>query len=157
MERFPVTPAGYAKLQKEIEHIKSVERPRNIKALEEARAHGDLSENADYDAAKNEQGLIEARLNQAEDRLARAEVIDPKSFTGPQIMFGATVHLEDLESGDEVTYQILGPYEADIKQKIISLESPIGKALIGKAEGDEVVVHTPNGPRQFGVHKVEYR
>jgi transcription elongation factor GreA len=157
MERFPVTPQGHARLVKEIEQIKSVERPRNIKALEEARAHGDLSENADYDAAKNEQGLIEARLNLAEDRLARAEIIDPKSLTGTVVMFGATVTLVDLDSGDEVVYQVLGPYEADAKKRIISLESPIGKALIAKQEGDEVVVQTPNGPREFGIHKVVYK
>lgn len=157
MERFPITPQGHARLLKEIENIKGIERPRNIKALEEARAHGDLSENADYDAAKNEQGLIEARLNLAEDRLARAEVIDPKTLTGPTVMFGAIVTLVDLDSGDEVVYQVLGPYEADIKKRIISLESPIGKALIGKQEGEEVIVQTPNGPREFGIHKVLYK
>ncbi len=157
MDRFPITPEGYTRLQKEIEQIKSVERPRNIKALEEARSHGDLSENADYDAAKNEQGLIEARLNQAEDRLARAEIIDPKKLSGPTVMFGATVTLVDLETNDEIIYQILSPFEADPKKRIISLESPIGKALIGKSEGEEVVVQTPNGAREFGIHKVEYR
>lgn len=157
MERFPITPAGYEKLIKEIENIKHVDRPRNIKAIEEARGHGDLSENADYDAAKNEQGLIEARLKLAEDRLARAEVIDPKALSGTQIMFGAIVSLVDSDTGDELTYQVLGPYEADVKKRIISLESPIGKALIGKNEGDEVVVQTPNGPREFGILKVVYK
>ena len=157
IEREPMTPAGYKRLVEEIERIKSVERPENIKALEEARAHGDLSENADYDAAKNNQGLIGARLKLAEDKLARAEVIDPKTLSGPTVMFGATVHLVDVETNDEVTYQILGAYEADIKKRIISLESPIGKALIGKQEGDEVVVQTPNGPKTFGIQSVQYK
>lgn len=156
-ERETMTPLGYKRLLDEIEHIKSVERPENIRALEEARAHGDLSENADYDAAKNAQGLISARLKLAEDRLARAEIIDPKTLKGPGIMFGATVVLVDLETDDEIRYQILGAYEADIKKRIISLESPIGKALIGKQEGDEVIVQTPGGRKTFAIQSVEYK
>jgi transcription elongation factor GreA len=152
-----MTPAGYQRLLSEIERIKSVERPENIRAIEEARAHGDLSENADYDAAKNNQGLISARLKMAEDRLARAEVIDPKTLSGPSVMFGATVTLADLETNEEITYQILGAYEADIKKKIISLESPIGRALIGKQEGDEVTVQTPSGSRTFGIQQIIYK
>lgn len=141
---------------KEIEQIKNVERPRNIKAIEEARGHGDLSENADYDAAKQEQGLIQARLAMAEDRLARAEVIDPKTLSGPQVMFGATVSLIDLETDESVRYQLVSAYEADLKFQKISIESPIGKALIGRQEGDEVVVQTPQGKREFAIQKVEY-
>ncbi len=157
LEREPMTPEGHQRLLKEIEHIKSVERPNNIKAIEEARGHGDLSENADYDAAKNEQGLIAARLAVCEDLLARAEVIDPKTLSGPRIMFGASVTLIDLENDDEVKYRLVGSYEADMKNRSISIESPIGKALIGKQEGDEVVVQTPNGAREFGIQKVEYK
>ena len=157
VKREPMTPEGYERLLKEIENIKTVERPRNIKALEEARAHGDLSENADYDAAKNEQGLIAAKLAQAEDRLARAEVIDPKTLSGSTIMFGATVTLIDIETEETIKYKILGAYEADMKNRTISLDSPIGKALIGKSEGDEVGVSTPNGLREFSIQKVEYK
>lgn len=157
MEREPMTPQGYQRLLKEIEHIKSVEKPDNIRAIEEARGHGDLSENADYDAAKQAQGLINARLKLLEDKLARAEVIDPKTLSGNSVTFGATVLLVDLDTNDEVTYRILGAYEADAKAGIISLDSPIGKSLIGKQEGDEVIVRTPNGARTFGIQKVEYR
>ncbi|MDB5037528.1 MAG: greA [Bacteriovoracaceae bacterium] len=157
VEREPMTPAGYKRLVEEIERIKSIERPENIKALEEARAHGDLSENADYDAAKNNQGMIGARLKIAEDKLARAEIIDPATLSGTTIMFGAKVNLVDIETNDEVTYQILGTYEADIKKRIISLDSPIGRAMIGKQEGDEVVVQTPSGPKTFAVQQVQYK
>ena len=155
--REPMTPEGYEKLQREIEQIKSVERPRNIKAIEEARAHGDLSENADYDAAKNEQGLIQARLKLAEDKLSRAEVIDPKTLSGRTVMFGATVTLIDVETEDKVTYKLVGSHEADLKHKSISIESPIGKSLIGKSEGDEVAVKTPGGSREFSIQSVVYK
>jgi transcription elongation factor GreA len=157
IEREPMTPAGYERLQKELEQLKSVDRPRNILAIEEARGHGDLSENADYDAAKNEQGLIAAKLADLESRLGRAEVIDPKSLSGSQVMFGATVTLIDVETDEKVTYKLVGSYEADIKQKTISIESPIGKSLIGKSEGDEVNVKTPGGFREFSIQKVEYK
>ncbi len=152
-----MTPKGYERLLKEIEVIKTVERPKNVLAIEEARGHGDLSENGDYDAAKNEQGLIAARLALAEDKLARAEVIDPKTLSGPTVMFGASVTLEDLDTGEEVRYMLVGSFEADPKKNLISIESPIGKALIGKSEGDEVTVKTPNGSRNFGIQAVEYK
>lgn len=157
MKREPMTAEGYARLVKEIEHIKQVERPNNIRAIEEARSHGDLSENADYDAAKNEQGFIAARLGSAEDLLGRAEIIDLKTLTGPTVMFGATVTMADSETGDELKYKLLGSYEADAKKNIISIESPIGKALIGKQEGDDVVVQTPGGAREFVIQNVEYK
>lgn len=156
MKREPMTPAGFSRLQKEIDQIKHTDRPANIKAIEEARSHGDLSENADYDAAKNEQGLIAGRLASLEDLLARAEVIDPKSLSGSNIMFGATVTLSDGNTGDEITYKILGSYEADPNKKIISIDSPIGKALIGRQEGDEVSVQAPGGARQFIIEQVRY-
>jgi len=155
--REPITPQGFARLQKELEHIKTVDRPRNIAAIEEARGHGDLSENADYDAAKQEQGLIQARLGSLEDRLARSEVVDPATLKGPQIMFGATVTLVDTDTEDEVRYSLVSTYEADAKKKLVSIESPVGKSLIGKEEGDEVVVQTPSGSKTFAVTKVEYK
>lgn len=151
-----MTPQGLERLQKEIEQIKHVDRPNNIKAIEEARGHGDLSENADYDAAKNEQGLIQARLIHLEDILARVEVIDPKTLSGPVVMFGATVNLIDTETDDEVKYQLVSSFEADVKKNLISIESPIGRALIGKEEGDEVSVQTPSGARTFAIVKVQY-
>jgi len=152
----PITPKGYERLVAEIRHIKTVERPANIKAIEEARLQGDLSENADYQYAKNHQGLIAARLNNCESILARAEVIDPSKFSGPEIVFGAQVRLADIDSGEEVTYRILGSYEADVKKGIISVESPIGKALIGRSEGDEVKVKTPKGDKEFEILSVSY-
>ncbi len=152
-----MTPKGYEKLQKELEHIKHVERPNNIKAIEEARGHGDLSENADYDAAKQEQGLINARMLQLEDILARAEVIDPKSLSDSRVMFGATVSVVDTETEQEFKYQLVSSHESDAKQNLISIDSPIGKALINKEEGDEVVVATPSGGRTFAITKIEYR
>lgn len=152
-----MTPEGYEKLKQEIEHIKSVERPANIKAIEEARGHGDLSENADYDAAKNEQGLINARLQQAESLVSRAEIIDPKTLSGDSVMFGATVTLVDLKTDEKMVYKIVGTMEADIKQNTISFNSPIAKSLIGKQVGEEVLVKTPSGAREFGIEKIEYK
>jgi transcription elongation factor GreA len=154
--REPITPEGHARLTKEIEHIKFVERPANIKAIEEARSHGDLSENAEYSAAREEQGLIAARLAKYEDLLARAEVIDPKAYKGQDIVFGATVDLVDIETDDEHRYQIVGTYEADPSKGRISVDSPIAKSLIGKSEGEEVRVRTPRGERNLAITKVRY-
>jgi transcription elongation factor GreA len=156
MKREPITPKGHDRLVKEIEQIKHVDRPANIKAIEEARGHGDLSENADYDAAKQEQGLLQARLLAAEDRLARSEIVDPKTLSGTTIMFGATVNMVDTETDEEFKYQLVSSYEADAKIGLISIESPIGKALIGKEEGDEVIVQTPSGSRSFAVTKIQF-
>lgn len=152
----PMTPTGYERLVKEIEQIKSVERPENIKAIEEARGHGDLSENAEYHAAKEEQSILAARLAKCEDLLTRADVIDPSQFKGPDIVFGAKVTLEDVETSEQVVYRLVGSYEADYKEGSISIESPVGKALIGKKEGDEVRVKTPKGFREFAILSVEY-
>ncbi|TVQ76630.1 MAG: transcription elongation factor GreA [Bradymonadales bacterium] len=152
----PMTPQGHEKLVKELEHLKFVERPANIKAIEEARALGDLSENAEYQYAKDEQGMIAGKLARCEDLLARAEIIDPTKFEGPQIVFGASVKVADQESGEELTYRLLGSYEADVKLGSISIESPIGKALIGRSEGDEVRVRTPKGERNFVILEVSY-
>lgn len=156
-QKEPITPEGYKKLEKEIDRLKNVERPANIKAIEEARAHGDLSENAEYHAAKEEQGLIAARLAKYEDLYARAEVIDPAKYDGEDIVFGASVGLVDTETEEETTYKIVGVYEADIKNGTISIESPIAKGLIGRTAGDEVSIKTPKGLRSFEIVSVEYK
>lgn len=155
--REPMTPEGHQKLSKEIEHIKTVERPNNIQALEEARGHGDLTENADYEAAKNHQELITSRLVALENRYARAEVIDPKTLSGDAVMFGATVTLINMNTDQQITYKIVGSYEADHKNHTISFDSPMGKAIIGKRQGDEVVVNAPGGSKEFAIVKVEYK
>ena len=156
MDRVPMTPAGYAALKAELKKIKTEDRPRNIQAIEEARDHGDLSENAEYDAAKNEQGLIEARLREVEDRIARAQVIDPSTLSGDRVVFGATIDLEDMNSGETFTYRIVGEDEADLTDGRISVTSPVARALIGTEEGDEVSVSVPGGLRQLGVLGVRF-
>ena len=155
-KREPITREGYEKLVKEIDRIKHVERPANIKAIEEARSHGDLSENAEYEAAKNEQGLIESRLARCEDLLARAEVIDLGAYDGDDIVFGASVELVYMESDEKLSYRLVGTYEADIKAGSISIESPVGKALVGRRVGDEVKVKTPKGERELAIVSVKY-
>lgn len=134
-----------------------VDRPENVRAIEEARAHGDLSENAEYDYAKDQQGMIDAKIRDLEGRLALAEVIDPSALEGDRVMFGATVSLEDVDTDEELTYQIVGTFEADIKQGKISVESPIGRALMGKEADDEVVINVPKGRRTVVVTDVEYK
>ncbi len=156
MEKFPITVEGYARLEEEIKNLKTVERPAVIKAISEAREHGDLSENAEYSAAREKQSFIEGRLTDLEDKLSRAEIIDISTISGDTVKFGAKVHLVDESSDEEVTYQIVGDYEADIKQGLLSIQAPISRALIGKAEGDTVEVHTPNGRRGYEILKVEY-
>jgi len=154
--REPITPRGYEKLQKELDQLKNVDRPANIKAIEEARAHGDLSENAEYHAARDEQGMIAAKIAKFEDIFARAEVIDSKNYDGTDIVFGACVELVDQETDEKLKYQIVGTYEADLKAGTISVESPIAKALIGRTEGDEVRVKTPKGFRELVITSVKY-
>lgn len=157
MQRIPMTPQGYAKLQEDIKHMKTVERPRCIQALAEARSHGDLSENAEYDAAKHAQSLLEGRIKDYEARLSLAEVIDPASHAGSdKIVFGATVELEDTEEGKSVVYQIVGELEADVKQGKISITSPIARALVGKTNGDSVVVQAPGGKKEYDIVDVRY-
>ncbi|HTL12427.1 MAG TPA: transcription elongation factor GreA [Bdellovibrionota bacterium] len=155
-EKVPMTLLGKKTLEDELKRLKTVERPAVVKAIEVARAHGDISENADYDAAKERQGFIEGRIMEINDKLARAQVIDPTSIKSSSIVFGATVVLSDEESGEEVTYQIVGVDEADIKQGKVGVTSPIARALIGKAEGDEVAVHAPKGIRRYEVLQVRY-
>jgi transcription elongation factor GreA len=156
MEKFPMTAAGHAALQAEIKHLKSVERPRIIKAITEARAHGDLSENAEYHAAKEQQGMTEARVADLEDKLSRAEIIDVSKLSGDTIVFGATVVLVDEDTDEKSTYQIVGELEADVKQGRLSITSPIARALIGKTKGDSVEVATPGGGKSYEILKVKF-
>ena len=157
MRRYPVTPEGQKRLRKELRRLIEVERPAVIEAIEVARAHGDLSENAEYDYAKDKQGMIEAKIRDLEAKLGMAEVIDPSDLSGDKVMFGATVTLEDLDTEEEMTYKLLGSLEADIKQGIISIESPIGRALLGKEVDDEVVIAVPRGKRTVTITDVEYK
>jgi len=157
MTRVLLTADGAEKLRQELKRLKSVERPRVIEAIAEARAHGDLSENAEFDAAKDQQGFIEGRISELENQLSRAEVIDPaKLNAGGKVVFGAWVDLYDVAEDGEVVYQIVGELEADLDNKQISVTSPIGRALIGKHEGDEVEVETPGGTRVYEIVKVRY-
>jgi transcription elongation factor GreA len=156
-EKFPMTPAGYASMKAHLKRLKDVDRIANSRAIEVARGHGDLSENADYSAAKEEQGLIEAKIRELEAKSAMAEVIDPTKLSGTTVKFGATVTIEDSESGDQTTYVIVGEHEADIKRGRISIGAPVARALIGKDIGDTVVVQSPKGKREFEVTKVEWR
>lgn len=157
MERVPMTIAGFKSLEDELQRLKAVERPRIIAAISEARAHGDLSENAEYHAAKEQQGLNEARVAEIEDKLSRAEVIDTSKLSGDTIKFGATVSLSDEDSGEKVKYTIVGDVEANLREGKISLSSPIARALIGKTKGESVEVTTPKGSRSFEVLKIEWK
>ena len=150
-QRAPMTRTGYEKLEGELKRLKSVERPKIVKEIEEARALGDLSENAEYHAAKERQGHIEGRIAMLEDKLARAQVIDPSGQDGDSVRFGATVVLEDADSGAQLTYTILGEDEADVAQGQISITSPVARALLGKEVGDAVTVHVPKGTRELEI------
>ena len=149
MKQVPITKRGYEALKQELEHLKSVERPKNIVAIEEARAHGDLSENAEFDAAKERQGFLDARINELEFKLGNAEVIDPGTLPKDKAVFGTTVVLENVDSGEEATYQLVGPDESDIKQGRISVTSPLGEAIVGKRLGDEIIISAPGGRRHY--------
>jgi transcription elongation factor GreA len=156
MEKVPMTAAGHAAMMNEVKHLKSVERPRIVKAIEEARSHGDLSENAEYHSAKEQQGWIEARVAELEDKLSRAEVIDVTRLSGKNVKFGATVTVIDEDTDEESKYQIVGEFEADVKSGKISISSPIARALIGKQEGDSVEVMTPGGGKSYEIVKVRF-
>ena len=152
-----MTVEGAERLKAELQRLKSVERPAVIQALAEARSHGDLSENADYDAAKERQGFLEGRISEVESKLAHAQVIDPSAVEADvRVVFGSTVEIEDLENGTRTSYQIVGDDEADIKASKISVNSPIARALIGKSEGDTAEVQAPGGLRSFEVVGVRY-
>ena len=157
MAKVPMTIAGAERLKVELHRLRTTERPSVIQALAEARSHGDLSEKADYDAAKERQGFIEGRIAEVESKLANAQVIDPASIDADgRVVFGATVDLEDAGSGEKVTYQIVGDDEADIKHGKISVSSPIARALIGRSEGDTADVQAPGGVRHYDVLAVRY-
>ncbi len=151
-----MTLGGVAKLKQELKQLKTVERSKNVRDIEEARAHGDLSENAEYHAAKDKQGQIEGRTRFIEDIIARAEVIDVRKFSGDQVKFGATVTLSDEETGNQVKYRIVGEFEADLKQRRVSVTSPIARALIGREVGDAVQVQAPGGAREYEILSVEF-
>jgi transcription elongation factor GreA len=157
VDKVPMTVEGHAELEKELQHRKSVERPRIIQAIAEARAHGDLSENAEYHAAKESQGLNEARVSDLEDKLSRADVIDVSKLSGDRVVFGATVELIDDDTEEEVTYKIVGEYEADVKAGKVSVTSPIARALIGKRVGDVAEVNTPRGSKSYEVMKISFQ
>ncbi len=151
-----MTRAGYERLLEEIKELKSVERPAVIRAIAEAREHGDLSENAEYHAARERQGFIEGRLAEIEDKISRAEVIDVSKLTGDMVKFGATVTLADEDTDEEITYQIVGQDESDIKEGRLSIGAPLARGLIGKSEGEVVEVVTPNGSRSYEIVGIKF-
>lgn len=153
-----MTPTGYAALKEELKQLKTVERPKTAEEIEEARAHGDLKENAEYHAAREKQSFIEGRIGEIESKLALAEVIDPSALSGDKVMFGATITLLDVESDEETTYQIVGHDEADVKAKRISINAPLARICLGRHEGDEVTLKRPkSGDRTYEISKVDYR
>ncbi|WP_135211362.1 transcription elongation factor GreA [Vitreimonas flagellata] len=156
MEKIPMTAEGYAALDAELKRLKTEERPSVIQAIAEARAHGDLSENAEYHAAKDRQAFIETRVAEIEDKIARSQIIDVSKLSGKQIKFGATVNLIDEDSGAKSKYKIVGEDESDVSQGKISVTSPIARALIGKEEGDVIEVMAPGGAKSYEIVKVKY-
>ena len=157
MQKIPMTADGYARLEEELRHLKSVERPAVIRAIAEARDHGDLSENAEYHAARERQSFIEGRLSELEDKISRADVIDVAKLSGKQVKFGATVTLVDEDTDEKTAYQLVGQDEADIKTKRLSITSPLARALIGKQTGDSIEVTTPRGSKAYEIIRVRYR
>jgi transcription elongation factor GreA len=157
IEKVPMTLAGFERLSEEVKRLKGVERPAVIKAIAEARGHGDLSENAEYHAAREKQSFIEGRLLEIEDRLSRADVIDVSKLSGDTVRFGAIVTLVDEDTNQEATYQIVGVDEANLEKGLISVSSPLGRALIGKPEGESVEVAAPAGPKAYEILKVRFK
>lgn len=149
MDRIPVTRQGFEALRKELQNLKKFERPQNIKAIEEARAHGDLSENAEYAAAKDRQGFIEGRINELEFKLANIDIIETDKLPKDRAVFGSKVVLENIETGEDVSYQLVGPDESDIENGRISVSSPLGKAILGRKPGDELSLEVPGGRRSY--------
>ncbi len=156
MSSVPMTPQGKAKLEEELRHLKLVERPRIIQQIAEARAHGDLSENAEYDAAKEKQSFAEGRIKEIEDKIARAQVVDPKEIRTDRIVFGAKVELLDVDLDEKKTYQIVGVDEADVREGRLSIESPVARQLLNKTAGDTVTVRVPKGTTEYEVLSVKY-
>ena len=155
-DRVPMTPRGYRALRDELKHIKEFDRPKNVQDIEEARAHGDLRENAEFSAAKERQAFLEGRMREIEGLMAMSDVIDPSKLSGTRVVFGATVKLADLESGDETTYSIVGDYEADIRLNRLAISAPLTRALIGREEGDTVVLRNAKGSREYQVLSVHF-
>lgn len=149
MDRVPITSAGYQALKKELEYLKRVERPNNIQAIEEARSHGDLSENAEFEAAKNRQAFIEGRIMDLDSKLGNADIIDTAVLPKDRVVFGSTVMLENIDTGEEVKYQLVGPDESNVERGRISVTSPLGRAMLGKQPGDELTLEAPGGKRIY--------
>jgi transcription elongation factor GreA len=157
MERIPMTATGFSRLQEELKHLKSFERPNVIKQIAEAREHGDLSENAEYHAARERQSFIEGRVMELEDKISRAEVIDVSKLSGKIVKFGATIKLADEDTDEKISYQIVGQDESDIKAGLLSIQSPLARALIGKQVGDSVEVSTPGGSKSYEIVKISFK
>lgn len=151
MKKAPITRTGYNKLKKELEHLKTVTLSENIRDIEQARSHGDISENAEYAAAKERQSFIHGKIQELENNLASCRIIDLTNLSNDRVVFGSTVQIEDTHTGEEIQYQLVGPFESDISLKKISVTSPMGKAMIGKEIGDEVIVKAPGGTREFQI------
>ncbi len=155
-DRFPMTPAGQKKLRDELKRLREVERPKNVQDIEIARAHGDISENAEYSAAKERQAFLEGRIREVEGTIALSEVIDPGKLSGTRVVFGATVRLADTESGDETVYSIVGDHEGDIKEGRIAISAPLARALIGREQGDTVTLRTGKGSREYQIQEIKF-
>ena len=155
-DKIPMTAEGLARLEEELRHLRNTARPEVIRAIAEAREHGDLSENAEYHAARDRQSFIEGRVGELEDKIARAEVIDVSKLSGKTIKFGATVTLIDEDTDEKLTYQLVGEDEADVKQGLLAITAPLARALIGKSTGDSVEVHTPKGEKGYEIRRVKY-
>lgn len=156
MDRIPITTEGYAKLKKELEKLKTVDRKEVVAAIEEARSHGDLSENAEYDAAKERQGMIEARIGELEGKMGRFQVIDTATLSGDKVVFGATVIIENIDTEEQKTYKIVGPDEANISEGTVSIMSPLARALVNKKVGDEALVIAPGGEIEYEILEVKF-
>jgi transcription elongation factor GreA len=157
MDKMPITNTGYQQLEAELKKLKSEDRPAVIEAISAAREHGDLSENAEYHSAREKQSFIEGRIADLEDKMARAEIIDPKKIAGDTVKFGAVIHVVDEDTDEELTYQIVGEYEADIDKNLLSLSAPLSRALIGKSVGDSVEVTTPKGSKAYEILGISYK
>ena len=157
MKKMPITKNGFEKLKKDLEHLKTVALPENIRDIEAARAHGDITENAEYAAAKERQAFIHGKMQELENNLALSQIIEVKDLNSDKVVFGSTVTIEDISDRKSIQYQLVGPFESDINQNMISVTSPIGKALIGKCMGDEVSVKTPGGIREFEIVNISCR
>ena len=156
MDRFPITREGYNRLRTELQRLEKEERPQVIQAIAEAREHGDISENAEFEAAKERQALVEGKINDLHSKLSECEIVEVSEGSVERVTFGSTVALEDLDTGEEVRYRLVGPYEADLAQGTISVTSPIGRALIGKELGDDVKVRTPGGIKNLEILDIDY-